>query len=296
MSATEKRLDQAAEGLTARERATVVIKRWMDGGELDKRLTANAPGDQRQECDRIVDAVGEANARLHQACAFLLEWLWQEETQVAWLQTLTAFIDRTEHLEAALRAAGWKVKEGKAPSLFKAQRRLTVTALPAPKLGLERDLPLLWGTKAFPDDQHETPTTWPAVRDHLAFELRRGLQMRWQDLAARRVVLDELSEAMGGVNMTHPQVAAALAALHKKVLELYEVLVRVGGPFDLGGADEERITSARAWVKWDDIREAPPNAANASNGRGWMRPEDLAELEALEARLAAELRAERESR
>ncbi|MEO6044371.1 MAG: hypothetical protein ABIQ47_10675 [Tepidiformaceae bacterium] len=296
MSTTEKRLDQAAEGLTARERATVVLKVWMDSGELDKRLTKNAPGDQRQECDRIVDAVGQANENLHHDCAFLLEWVWQEETQVTWLQSLAAFIDRTEHLEAALRVAGWKVEQSGAPALQRSQKRVSLRPLPAPRLGLERDLPLLWGTTAFPDDQHETPTTWPAVRDHLAFELRRGLQMRWQDLAARRVVLDELSEAMGGVNMTHPQVAGALDALHRKVLELYEALVDVGGPFELGGADEERIANARTWVNWDDIREAPPNTANANNGRGWMRPEELAELEALEARLATELRTDSDSR
>ncbi len=131
MSTTQKRLDQASEGLTARERATVVIKRWMDGGELDERLTMNAPGDQSQECDRIVDAVGQANEHLHQACALLLEWLRQEETEVAWLQSRAAFIDRTERLESALGAAGRKVEEGKAPSLLKSQRRLIVTALPA---------------------------------------------------------------------------------------------------------------------------------------------------------------------
>ncbi|MEP7216065.1 MAG: hypothetical protein ABI782_07405, partial [Anaerolineaceae bacterium] len=110
----------------------------------------------------------------------------------------------TEQLTGALTSAGWKVEEGEAHSLRRTQKRLSLRPLPAPKLGLERDLPLLWGMKAFPDDQHETPTTWPAVRDHLAFEMQRGLQMRWQDLAARRVVLDELSEAMGGLDMTHP--------------------------------------------------------------------------------------------
>ena len=45
-------------------------------------------------------------------------------------------------------------------------------------------------------------------------------------------------------------------------------------------------------MKCEDLREEPPNAANANNGRGWMRPEELAELE---ARLAAELRARRQA-
>ncbi|MEO6398526.1 MAG: hypothetical protein ABIP13_08665 [Tepidiformaceae bacterium] len=67
MSTTKKRFDQAAEGLTARERAIVVLGSWIEGGELDRHLIKNAPADQRQECHRIVDAIAEANAHMHQA-------------------------------------------------------------------------------------------------------------------------------------------------------------------------------------------------------------------------------------
>ncbi|MEO6397069.1 MAG: hypothetical protein ABIP13_01255 [Tepidiformaceae bacterium] len=93
--------------------------------------------------------------------------------------------------------------------------------------------------------------------------------MRWQDLASRRIVLDELSQAMGGLDMTHPELQRGLEAARTKVLQLYEALVEVSGPFELGGADEECAATARVWVRRDDIREAPPNTAQREPKRTW---------------------------
>jgi len=44
------------------------------------------------------------------------------------------------------------------------------------------------------------------------------------------------------------------------------------------------------WVRWDD-RKAPESPARPASGQHWMTPQIQDQLDALEARLAVELRA-----
>ncbi len=291
MTAPERRLDALAAGLTARERAVLILRAWLDGQDEEDRLHKHMPAEQKEECERIVAAVVSANQEFHWACGWVIEWLFQEETRLAWLECLDGFLTRTHQLEAALEAAGWKTEEGAEAAIDKGRKTAVLTPLPRPGRGFERDLPFVIGEKAFPDDDRPLPATWQEARDHLVLDYQRAVELRWQDYLARGTVLSELSELLGE-NMVHEVgVGGPLEAIRRKVLELYEAGQGLAGRFPLPDPGPASVERLRGWVRWDDVREAPAESPPAStNGRGWMRPDDLAELEALEARLAGELR------
>jgi hypothetical protein len=52
----------------------------------------------------------------------------------------------------------------------------------------------------------------------------------------------------------------------------------------------EQVEQAREYIDWAALKPPPPPPGQ-TNGRPWMPAAELAELEALEARLAEELRA-----
>ncbi|HXU24353.1 MAG TPA: hypothetical protein VN697_10020, partial [Tepidiformaceae bacterium] len=126
------------------------------------------------------------------------------------------------------------------------------------------------------------------LRDHLAFELRRTLDLRWRDLLALRAVLAELGDLFGEP-MVHHMLATPLDLIEAKVLELYEALCRRGERLPLPERDEQRIALYRGWVRWDDLR-APELPAQPPATQRWMTTQIQDQLDALEARLVDELR------
>jgi hypothetical protein len=88
----------------------------------------------------------------------------------------------------------------------------------------------------------------------------------------------------------HPGLREPMDGFRQKIFELYEAMQRFA-TFSLPETDPERVEKLRSWVRWEDIRSRAASPSTlATTGRGWMRSEELAELEALEARLAEELR------
>jgi hypothetical protein len=203
MSGAAQRLQAVSLGLTARERATLLLRAWVDGREPDERLVKHMPAEQREECERTVRAVEDANNEFRNHLAFMLEWLYQEETLFAWLECLDGFLVRTGQLEGALSKAGWVVREGTEAGQDERAREIVVPPLPVPGRALERDLPIIWGGDAFPDDHRPLPGDWQGLRGWLVAELQRALTLRWQDYIDRSVVLAELSDELGE-DVVHP--------------------------------------------------------------------------------------------
>jgi hypothetical protein len=265
MSGAAQRLQAVSLGLTARERATLLLRAWVDGREPDERLVKHMPAEQREECERTVRAVEDANNEFRNHLAFMLEWLYQEETLFAWLECLDGFLVRTGQLEGALSKAGWVVREGTEAGQDERAREIVVPPLPVPGRALERDLPIIWGGDAFPDDHRPLPGDWQGLRGWLVAELQRALTLRWQDYIDRSVVLAELSDEFGE-EVVHPDLRAPMDGFRRKVLELYEGLQRFV-TFPLPDPDHERIEQLRGWVRWDDIRPEATGTAGLSRPR-----------------------------
>ncbi len=88
--------------------------------------------------------------------------------------------------------------------------------------------------------------------------------------------------------MVHVELRPLLEAIGRKVRELHDALERLAGPLELPLPDEDQMATVRSYVDWEALKPASPDLR--PDQRKWLRPEELAELEALEARLAAELR------
>jgi len=282
----ETRLASAATKLTVFERARLALRSDFTGGTLDADMRRVLKPEE-PECRKIIEAVHEANQGIYQVCSYLVEWLYQEEIQLGWLRCLDAMLARDARLREALAAAGWSVSEGDRAMADRKTKTAVVTTLPEPDYGLERTLPLMWGTKAYPDNDEPRPGDLASLRDQLAFELRRTVELRWRDVLALRAVLAEIADLFGEP-MVHHVLASPLELIEAKVLELYEGLCRRGERFPLPGRDEERIALFRGWVRWEDMRssEAP---GQPSTMQPWMAPQMQEQLDALEARLANEL-------
>jgi len=282
----ETRLASAATKLTVFERARLALRSDFAGEVLDADMRRVLKPEE-PECRRIIEAVHEANQAIYQACSYLAEWLYQDDIQLGWLRCLDAMLARDATLRDALTAAGWSVSEGDRAQMDRKTKAVVLTALPEPVYGLERTLPLMWGTKAYPDDDDTRPGDLASLRDQLAFELRRTVELRCRDVLALRAVLAEIADLFGEP-MVHHQLAAPLELIEAKVLELYEGLCRRGERFPLPARDEERIALYRGWVRWEDMR-APDAPGLPSANQQWIAPQMQEQLVALEARLPEEL-------
>jgi len=263
MSVAGKRLEAATSALTARERAILVLRPWLAGGDADDQLRRYAPADQKAEIERVETAINIFNQNVHSALAFGAEWLWETEVRLAWLECLDAFLQL-----------------GPAPAVL--QR------LPSPGRGFMRSVTMVFGKTIGDDD--EVPASWPEARNQLLDDVRFALQVRWGDLMAFREVREEARQLMGE-EMMHAEPLAVLDQCAAAVRELQAAVERIGGPFDLGEPTEDQVEIARSYLDREAL--ADPSSPSPS-GRQWMRPLDLAELEDREARLATELRSRKE--
>jgi hypothetical protein len=265
VKAPEKRLDDASAALTARERAVLILRPWIAGGEADHRLRKNMPDAQKPEVDRIQKAIDDYNQNSFQALSYVLEWLWHTETLFAWLECLDGFLKR----ESA----------GRAPR--------SLPPMPSPGRTFHRDLPMLYGRRVGEDEP--LPVDWQEARDQLVREVSEAIKLRWAEYVSWHRVQEELETEMGE-EMLHVEARAAAEAIGEKVTELHQALERLAGPVELGLPTPEQLDQAREYVDWDALKP-PPAPPGQNNGRPWMPAAELAELEALEARLAGELRA-----
>jgi hypothetical protein len=289
----ETRLASVANRLTPMERARICLRMDFAGEKLtDDLLRVLRP--EEPDCARIIEAVRDANHNVHTGSAFTVEWLYQEEIQLGWLRCLDAMLARDAVLREAVTSAGWAVSEGERPIVDRRAKHVQLEALPQPGLGLTRTLPLVWGRRAFPDEDDVEPADLASLRDRLAFDARRAHELRWRDYLAEQAVLAELAEVMGEESMVHHEIAATLDAIEAKLLELYEALCQRGERFPLPERDEQRVAYYREGVRWDDLRDGPI-ATTPGARQQWVPPHMVEQLDALEARLADELRTPRKT-
>lgn len=268
MTVPEKRLDAATDALTARERAILILRPWIAGGEGDDRLRKHMPAEQKAEVARIEKAINEYNQYLFQTLSYVVEWLWNADVELAWLECLDGFVKR----ENASRG------------------HHSLPALPSPGRAFTRDLPMLFGQLVVDDDERP-PSNWDEARAWLAHDIGRTLKLRWGEYVAWHQVRAELEEIMGE-EMQHLELREHIETIGRKVKEMHAVLEGLVGEVELGPPTDEQLGVARSHLHdWDALKPGPP--PGHAIGRPWMPREELADLEALETRLAAELRAKK---
>lgn len=231
MTAPARRLEAAAASLTARERAILILRPWLAGGEGDQQLRASTPPGQKHAVMAIEQAVRDWHEHLYRDLWVTTEWLHQESIQLELLLFANASLDRERLLSGAFGDA--------LPVL---------PPLPPPGAWLERDLPLLYGKRAF-EDPGPPPADWTEQRRLLIRGLVRTVALRWQMLAADRAVAVELGQVMGEP-MLHRELAEAMDAIESKLRRMHEALQRFE-QFALPQPTEEQLATAHDAVRWE---------------------------------------------
>ena len=266
MTTIEKRLDDLALGLTVRERVLLAIRPWLAGEVPADGLARNCPEADRQEMEGFFHAIERGNQLLGDAVAFSLEWLNAEEITFAWLECLAAFVARERTRPLPKRA---------------------LPNLPPPGRGFVRDLPMTHGRRIGEDDP--VPATWEEAVETLTAQMRKALETRW-----RGVLMFEEAFALGcaafGHDILHARLRNAGVALRAKVLDLHQAMQQFEA-FDLPDLTSEDHEQAQEYFDLVALR----GTGEAKGPREQLWPAKLAEVEAEEARLAAELRAEEET-
>jgi hypothetical protein len=168
--------------------------------------------------------------------------------------------------------------------------RAEARAVASSSAGFNRALPMVYGKRASEEDD-PLPGNWQEARERLLGDLQEAVQVRWGEYVAARLVQEELRSELGE-EMVHLEVRELLDVVGQKVSELKEAVELLAGPIELPHPTEEHLATARSYADWAALKPPPPPPGQ-NNGRLWMPAAELAELEALEARLAEELRAKR---
>lgn len=266
MTATDKRLDDLSLRLSVRERVILALRPWLAGEKPTDTLAINCPEPERPEMERLFHAIERGNQLLGDALAFSLEWANSEDITMGWLECLAAFVARER---------------------TRPPRERGLPALPPPGRGFVRDLPMFWGRKV--GEEEPIPETWDEAVETLTRQMRTSIEVRW-----RGVLTVEKAFALGsaafGHEVVHSRLRNGLAALRAKVLDLHRALQSFEA-FDLPSLTPEDHEQASEYFDLTALRAT----TDEKGPRERLWPSKLAEVEAEEARLAAELRAEWES-
>ena len=264
MTTTEKRLDDLVLGLTVRERVLLAIRPWLAGEEPADGLARNCPEPDRPEMERLFHAIERGNQLLGEAVAFSLEWANTEDVTMAWLECLAAFVARER-----VRPQGGR----------------GLPALPPPGRGFVRDLPMTWGRKVGEDDP--IPESWEEALETLTRQMRSAVETRWRGVLGFEEAF-ALGSAAFGHDIVHARMRVAVVALRAKVLDLHQAM-QLFAAFALPELSVEDHEQASAYFDLAALR----GAGGAQGPRERLHVTTREKLDAEEATLAAELRAER---
>jgi hypothetical protein len=283
MTTADRRLDAVTTGLTARERAILTIGIWNRSEEPEDRLIKYMPPEQKEEFERLVKAVENANDEFWSDCSLWCEWIQQADIELAWLESISAVFARQAKLVAALKAQGVAVREEAKAARRSSQQALILPPMPTPGRGFHRDIPRLLGVALHEEDP--PPENWEGAIRSLSDSVREAVEVRWQDLAATEIALEELAEVFGA-DCCHPKLREVLDAVRRKLLDHYEAALLFATPFRLPEPAERYLENARGRVDWEAFKSKEEQATShqQQSQRAWLSQEQRAALEEIEAR------------
>jgi hypothetical protein len=287
MATTKTTLVNAAKKLTAVERATLALRAKRSNAPYDHDAdTVVRP--REPEVTSILQALDDGMNHIQHVLGYIVEWLYQAEIQLGWLECLDTMMEREQLLAEAL-APTWTIEEATSPRIACKAKQAFILPFPQPFRGLERDLPIVWWAK---DAVREPPaSTAEGLRDRLAENVRSCLDEYWFIHLGLHSVLSEMAAVFNEESVASERVAELMEIVDAQLLAMHEGLALRTEPFELPALDEQRLVLIRNWVNWDQLKGERTSGNRAPNS--WV-PATLTEKFAeLEARLAAELRAEK---
>lgn len=226
MALNQKALDTLASVLTPRERSVIWLRAWCAEEKPDHRLARYCPSQDRAAFDRIVGAVERGNSETHGQLVMLLEWLAKTESEIHWLRIFDLHTAQVREME--------KLTGKRAPKL------------PAP-WNTNRQVPIGWGQLIDPD--RPAATSWEEFREMSWRDAKQSLEVRWQDLAMFKEVLNEVEQVFGEPLVHH--------GVGEKLGWYEDALKRLSGEFegelDPALPDPEKVAGLRELFGLDEL-------------------------------------------
>jgi hypothetical protein len=155
----DTRLSRLAPGLTAQERAILVLEAWKDDRPEDPSWRNSMPTEQTRAFNHYIELMNKANLALGRVIGVIHMQAEALEQREAWLMSMVLWMDHIEEIARAVRLA---VREPVTESEYNAQ----VEANREEWVPVEELAAFLAGQREYADDDfEESEADWPEVKD-----------------------------------------------------------------------------------------------------------------------------------
>lgn len=100
-----------------------------------------------------------------------------------------------------------------------------------------------------PHEDRKERHRWDGVARALAQTLVTGIQVKWQELRAMELVLDEAAAEFGGEDVARPRLRNTLDTIRAMLVELHENTTQLVEPFELPEPDDDDLEYVRAVLR-----------------------------------------------
>ena len=215
------RLNRLMPGLSASERALLVLRSLKDKTPEDPSWRSTMPLDQAKEFNRLLVLMNACNIYLPLYITVIGQRTELLYVHLHWMQTLIAMGLQGEKLGELIQAS----KRGKAEA--------------------EVDR---WPLLTLPWKAEIREQSWIQVAEDMHAALRVWLISLWQELRSVDVVLDQVARELEGEDPMRPVMRSVLEKARERLLRLHELL-SAAEPLDLQEPDEESMELARTYFE-----------------------------------------------
>ena len=194
----DARLSRLSPGLTARERAVLILKADRDKRPEDPSWQRTLPSEQRDEFNRLIGLMNGSNKYLPLFITMVEGWAAQMEVRLHWWETMVGY-----------GAALWHLAQ-----LVPVDRREEAEAAVAP---YRPQVELPWNAKT-------TGQSWLQASDAMEEVTKECVAHLWDDLMAIDTVLAEAAAALGGEDPLRPVMRGQLEKARQTLSLLHHFL------------------------------------------------------------------------
>ena len=237
MSAGQARLRALYGGLSAKERALLVLRAVKEDGDADPAIRWTTPSRQQWQYHQLIGLISALNCELASAIFILNEQADKVSLRFSWLQSLQLWSRETTVLGKLL------LQQGKAlpPAVRRDVRKLVKRAPSFERVPFDLDVPI--------SDTPEPGTAYHELPRAVAWGLRDTLLQHWRELGAIDVVVDEARGTFDGEDPLHPDVRQLLDATKATLLDVHAGFEPYVGGIMLPAPTEDEMAVVRKLIE-----------------------------------------------
>ncbi|MDO8615030.1 MAG: hypothetical protein Q7T33_04770 [Dehalococcoidia bacterium] len=254
----EQRLNKVYPGLSARERALLVLQAWKEDTEEDRLVRSTIPDRQVSEFNRYIDLMNGANRRLGPYLVILAAFVEQIDIRYGWYCAMRVWgADVAELRLYIFRETEHKKRGGKKRqhpdwgldfAVFPDSEAVQVARLRDERARVRAVIKRAATPRAdlLPRTQRTGEPSWgDEIAEALLDEVASRAQNYWREVLAIDAVVDEIKEEFGGEDPLVPVARGLLESIRASLAELHEQLHKNGVKDPLPKVDDDTLSRVR---------------------------------------------------